>query len=193
MSQFNELSLNEKQVLRALAKGPAQVADLATRIQTEGEDRKKVRDRTRNMIRRFQTRGWAGPAPEKGFYLLTEVGYGLLLELPKQGQGGEPIKMGWEDFSDFEQRVAKALFACGTLKISEIVIACGWDNLTPGRGALKGPALGNSRVRNQLRRLVRSGWVLNAEGRGRGRYKLAPEADEFLQELMGLHRVAPMV
>lgn len=101
----------------------------------------------------------------------------------KHCQAGEPIeKLAYDKLTYRERKVVDALAQPGrpVLSISDLIDACGWSSSSSKTASLKGRALGNSRVRNQLRRLVRSSWVENAEERGKGTYRLTAKARDRL-------------
>jgi len=104
---------------------------------------------------------------------------------PTSGQSAEPRQLHYTDLTPRERKVVNALAQPGrpVLHLSEIVDACGWTRPKPKDGELRGKALGNNRVRNQLRRLVPSEWVENAEERGKGTYRLTAKARDRLKRL----------
>lgn len=110
-------------------------------------------------------------------------------ETPKslQGQEGPELQLHFEELREPEQRVVTALAQPGrpVLTIKELVEACGWTSLhaSDANAEFKGKARGNSRVRNSLRRLVRSKWVENAEAKGKGTYRLTTQAASRLRRL----------
>jgi hypothetical protein len=94
-----------------------------------------------------------------------------------QGQAGPELKLQFEELTTNEQKVVRALAKPKrpVMAIKELVIACGWKSLraSVANDEFTGKVRGNSRVRNTLRRLVRSKWVDNAEDRGTGTYRLS--------------------
>ena len=83
------------------------------------------------------------------------------------GQSGDSLELSLDRMNDNERAV---LAAMGEIEISpcknkHIAMHLGWDVPDPKKGNLK--------VRNALRRLVRSGWVLHAGEIGDGQYRLA--------------------
>jgi hypothetical protein len=106
----------------------------------------------------------------------------------QQGQEGPELQLHFSELRESEQRVVTALAQPGrpVLTIKELVEACGWKSLhaSEANAEFKGKARGNSRVRNSLRRLVRSQWVENAEAKGKGTYRLTVKASARLRRLV---------
>lgn len=104
-----------------------------------------------------------------------------------QGQAAPELKLQYEELTKNEQKVVQALAQPGrpVLTIKELVEACGWKSLraSDANAEFTGKVRGNSRVRNSLRRLVRSKWVENAEERGRGTYRLSKRGADRLRRL----------
>lgn len=102
-----------------------------------------------------------------------------------QGQNGPELKLHYSELTPNERKVVDALAQEGrpVLSIKELVKACGWSSLraSEANDEFKGKVRGNSRVRNSLRRLVRSNWVENAEERGRGTYRLSKKGSDRLR------------
>jgi len=102
-----------------------------------------------------------------------------------QGQTGPELKLHFSELTDNEKKLVAALNQTGRpiLTIKELVKACGWHRLRASNANedFTGKVRGNSRVRNTLRRLVRSNWVENAEGRGRGTYRLSKKGSDRLR------------
>lgn len=94
-----------------------------------------------------------------------------------QGQRGTGLKLHYSELTANELKIVGVLAQPGrpTLTIKELVVACKWNTL--------GKARANSRVRNTLRRLVRSTWVEHPEGIGDGRYRLSSSAAARLRRL----------
>jgi len=80
-----------------------------------------------------------------------------------QGQRGTSLEMGFGDFNANEKAVLEALSRSEAMTIKEIVVANGWQ---------ADGSKGNSRVRNSLRRPVRSGWAEHTKRMGDGKYCL---------------------
>jgi hypothetical protein len=95
----------------------------------------------------------------------------------KQGQRGEGLKLHYSELTANELKIIGVLAKPGrpTLTIKELVVACKWKGL--------GKARANSRVRNTLRRLVRSTWVEHPEDIGDGLYRLSSSAAGRLRRL----------
>lgn len=85
-----------------------------------------------------------------------------------QGQQGSPLRLAFEELTDNEQALVTLLGVEGrpVFTIKEMVESLGWHL---GRA---GKAKGNSRVRNTLRRLVRSNWATHDDDIGDGKYRI---------------------
>jgi hypothetical protein len=95
----------------------------------------------------------------------------------KQGQRGLGLKLHYSELTSNELKIIGVLAKPGrpTLTIKELVVACKWNRL--------GKVQANSRVRNTLRRLVRSIWVEHPEDIGDGLYRLSSSAASRLRRL----------
>lgn len=102
------------------------------------------------------------------------------------GQSGVAIELSFEDLNPNEKAVVACLRKAGCrMKIRQVVEALGWDKPCKSKG--------NSRVRNALRRLVRSSMVLHDKEIGDGTYRAAdlnepcprPITDDELLSLKG--------
>lgn len=105
-----------------------------------------------------------------------------------QGQTGPELKLHFSELTDNEKKLVGVLNQAGRpiLSIKELVKKCGWSSLGPSGSTpdtFTGKVRGNSRVRNTLRRLVRSNWVENAEERGKGTYRLTKKGADRLRRL----------
>jgi len=85
-----------------------------------------------------------------------------------QGQQASPLRLTFEELSENEQQLVTFLGVEGrpVFTIKEIMEGLGWHL---GR---MGKARGNSKVRNTLRRLVRSNWATHSEDIGDGKYRI---------------------
>lgn len=85
-----------------------------------------------------------------------------------QGQQGSPLKLAFDELSENEQQLVTFLGAEGrpVYTIKEMMEGLGWHLGRMGR------ARGNSKVRNTLRRLVRSNWVGHKDDIGDGEYRI---------------------
>jgi len=113
---------------------------------------------------------------------------------PSQGQQGPELKLHFSELTENEEKLVKALAQPGRpiMTIKELVIACRWRSLKQGDTENEdhvGKARGNSRVRNTLRRLVRSHWVEHAEEIGDASYRLSSQANARLRRLKPAKRV----
>lgn len=173
---FKALSPAARKVVEALAKGwytKVGVAELIEDTEAKAE----------SMIKSLAKAGWLRKYGGKGGFATSAKAEAVLESLRSGGQAGKPLDLGYDDLTPRERKVVDALTGGGTLSISELVEACGWSNPKVGDGQLEGAALGNSRVRNQLRRLVRSSWVENAQERGKGTYRLSRQAKKRLTDV----------
>lgn len=86
-----------------------------------------------------------------------------------QGQQAAPIRLTFEELTDNEQQLVVFLGTEGrpVYTITEIMEGLNWHLGRTGR------ARGNSRVRNTLRRLVRSKWVAHSDEIGDGKYRIS--------------------
>jgi hypothetical protein len=85
-----------------------------------------------------------------------------------QGQQAEPLRLQFDDMSDNEKEVVALLAQEGrpVMSIKEIMEALNWHRGQAGR------ARGNSRVRNTVRRLIRSNWLTHKSEVGDGLYRI---------------------
>jgi len=85
-----------------------------------------------------------------------------------QGQQGSPLRLAFEELTENEQALVTFLGQDGrpVFSIKEMMEGLGWHL---GR---TGKAKGNSRVRNTLRRLVRSNWAAHDDDIGDGKYRI---------------------
>ena len=97
----------------------------------------------------------------------------------EQGQRGKELKLHYSELTANEHKIVAVLAKPGrpTLTIKELVVACKWNKIEGGK------ARGNSRVRNTIRRLVRSQWVEHPEDIGDGLYSLTSLANARLRRL----------
>lgn len=97
-----------------------------------------------------------------------------------QGQQAEPLRLKFEDMSDNEKEIVVLLAHPDrpVMSIKEIMEALNWHRGQAGR------ARGNSRVRNTLRRLVRSKWVTHKSEVGDGLYRITTSALSKLEKLV---------
>jgi hypothetical protein len=97
-----------------------------------------------------------------------------------QGQQAEPLRLKFEDMSDNEKEIVVLLAHPDrpVMSIKEIMEALNWHRGQAGR------ARGNSRVRNTLRRLVRSKWVTHKNEVGDGLYRISTSALNKLEKLV---------
>jgi len=172
---FKSLSSTERAVVEALAKGAYTKAGVAELAET-------TEAKAGATLKSLHKAGWLSTYKSPEWFTVSSHGEEILESLRSGGQAGKPIELGFEDLTRKEQKVVNALAGADSpvLSIAELVAACGWSSLSSQGGELTGKALGNSRVRNQLRRLVRSEWVENAEERGKGTYKLTAAAKRRL-------------
>ena len=96
---------------------------------------------------------------------MSNGGYMDKAEIVKgSGQSGKALELTIDQLNPGEKAVLSCLQTAGTkLKIRQIVEINGWDNPSITKG--------NSRVRNALRRLVRSGMVIHSKQIGDGTYQ----------------------
>lgn len=85
-----------------------------------------------------------------------------------QGQASSPLRLTFEQLSDNEREMVIFLGVEGrpVFTIKELLEGLGWHLGRTGR------ARGNSKVRNTLRRLVRSNWVGHQSEIGDGKYRI---------------------
>lgn len=97
-----------------------------------------------------------------------------------QGQQAEALRLRYDELSDNEKEII-LLLAHGdrpVMSIKEIMEALNWHRGPGGR------ARGNSRVRNTMRRLVRSRWVGHKSEVGDGLYRITVSALNKLEKLV---------
>ena len=96
-----------------------------------------------------------------------------------QGQRAGALQLHFEELTKNEQLLVTCLAVEGrpVRTIQEIMKALGWHKIRGGR------ARGCSRVRNTLRRLVRSQWVTHDTEVGDGKYRLSKNALDRLRRL----------
>lgn len=173
------LNSTEVAIVKALAYEPYTVAEVAELLEsTEGEAKK--------ALGKLRDAGWLRKGSRKGSFAIASKAVDIVEGLFSGGQCGAPIELGYEDLTERERKVVDALRADSgrpVKSINELIDACNWASLSSKSATLTGRALGNSRVRNQLRRLVRSSWVENAEGRGKGKYRLTQAAVKRLKRV----------
>jgi hypothetical protein len=97
-----------------------------------------------------------------------------------QGQRAGALQLHFEELTKNEQLLVTCLAVEGrpVKTINEIMEALGWNKIRGGR------ARGCSRVRNTLRRLVRSQWVTHDTEVGDGKYRLTRVALDRLRRLV---------
>lgn len=97
-----------------------------------------------------------------------------------QGQQASPLALQFEELSLNEQIVIAALAhpERPVKTIKQITQECGWEEVNGSK------ARGNSRVRNSLRRLVRSHWVEHENHIGDGKYRLTSGALKKLMKIV---------
>jgi hypothetical protein len=97
-----------------------------------------------------------------------------------QGQRAGALQLHFEELTKNEQLLVSALAIEGrpVMTIKEIMEDLNWHRIPGGR------ARGNSRVRNTLRRLVRSQWVIHESEIGDGKYRLSKNALDRLRRLV---------
>jgi hypothetical protein len=97
-----------------------------------------------------------------------------------QGQRAGALQLHFEELTKNEQLLVTCLAVEGrpVRTIQEIMEALGWHKIRGGR------ARGCSRVRNTLRRLVRSQWVNHDTEVGDGKYRLSKNALDRLRRLV---------
>lgn len=96
-----------------------------------------------------------------------------------QGQRAGALQLHFEELTNNEQLLVTSLAVDGrpVKTINEIMEALGWNKIKGGR------ARGCSRVRNTLRRLVRSQWVTHDTEVGDGKYRLSKNALDRLRRI----------
>lgn len=96
-----------------------------------------------------------------------------------QGQASSPLRLTFEELSANEQEMVIFLGVEGrpVFTIKELMEGLGWHL---GR---TGKARGNSKVRNTLRRLVRSHWVSHQSEIGDGKYRISTSGLNRLMKL----------
>ena len=105
--------------------------------------------------------------------LIPETNTGFREQSAKQkiqGQAGPKLNLGWDRLSTNEKRVLKVMLPAPgehrkPMSIADIVTETGWAKR-------EGKAKANSWVRNQMRRLVRAGYVEHPEMISDGKYVL---------------------
>jgi hypothetical protein len=104
-----------------------------------------------------------------------------------QGQQAEGLRLKFEDMSDNEKEIVILLAKPErpVMTIKEIMEALNWHRGPGGR------ARGNSRVRNTMRRLVRSRWVGHKSEVGDGLYRISTSALTKLEKLLDEPQAAP--
>lgn len=102
-----------------------------------------------------------------------------------QGQRAGALQLHFEELTKNEQLLVTALAkpARPVMTIKEIQAELGWDRLHRS-DTMSGYARGCSRVRNTLRRLVRSQWVTHKSEVGDGQYRLTKNALDRLRRLV---------
>lgn len=97
-----------------------------------------------------------------------------------QGQRAGALQLHFEELTKNEQLLVTCLAVDGrpVKTINEIMEVLGWNKIRGGR------ARGCSRVRNTLRRLVRSQWVTHDTEVGDGKYRLSRNALDRLRRLV---------
>jgi hypothetical protein len=97
-----------------------------------------------------------------------------------QGQQAEGLRLKFEEMSDNEKEIVILLAKPErpVMSIKEIMEALNWHRGPGGR------ARGNSRVRNTMRRLVRSRWVGHKSEVGDGLYRISTSALNKLEKLL---------
>lgn len=96
-----------------------------------------------------------------------------------QGQQADSLRLPFDELSDNEKEIVMLLAQTEqpTMSIKEIMEALNWQRGPGGR------ARGNSKVRNTLRRLVRSRWVGHKSEVGDGLYRITTSAMNKLEKL----------
>jgi hypothetical protein len=97
-----------------------------------------------------------------------------------QGQRAGALQLHFEELSENEQLLVSSLAIEGrpVRSIKEIMEDLNWHRIKGGK------ARGCSRVRNTLRRLVRSQWVTHESEVGDGKYRLTKNALDRLRRLV---------
>lgn len=97
-----------------------------------------------------------------------------------QGQRAGALQLHFEELTKNEQLLVTSLAIEGrpVRSIKEIMEDLNWHKIQGGR------ARGCSRVRNTLRRLVRSQWVVHESEVGDGKYRLSKNALDRLRRLV---------
>jgi hypothetical protein len=97
-----------------------------------------------------------------------------------QGQQAEGLRLKFDEMSDNEKEIVVLLAHPDrpVMSIKEIMTALNWHRGPGGR------AKGNSRVRNTMRRLVRSRWVTHKSEVGDGLYRISTSALNKLEKLV---------
>lgn len=97
-----------------------------------------------------------------------------------QGQRAGALQLHFEELTKNEQLLVTSLAIDGrpVRNINEIMEDLNWHRIQGGR------ARGCSRVRNTLRRLVRSQWVTHESEVGDGKYRLTKNALDRLRRLV---------
>jgi hypothetical protein len=97
-----------------------------------------------------------------------------------QGQRAGALQLHFEELTENEQLLVSSLAIEGrpVRNIKEIMEDLNWHRIKGGR------ARGCSRVRNTLRRLVRSQWVTHESEVGDGKYRLTKNALDRLRRLV---------
>lgn len=96
-----------------------------------------------------------------------------------QGQRAGALQLRFEELTKNEQLLVTFLAKDGrpVQTIVELMEGLGWNKIKGGR------ARGSSRVRNTLRRLVRSQWLVHESEVGDGRYRLSKNGLDRLRRL----------
>ena len=97
-----------------------------------------------------------------------------------QGQRAGALQLHFEELTENEQLLVSSLAIEGrpVRSIKEIMEDLNWHRIKGGK------ARGCSRVRNTLRRLVRSQWVIHESEVGDGKYRLSKNALDRLRRLV---------
>lgn len=103
-----------------------------------------------------------------------------------QGQRAGALQLHFNELTKNEQLLVACLAVEGrpVMTIKEIQEELGWDRMR-GSETMTGRARGCSRVRNTLRRLVRSQWVVHETEVGDGKYRLSKNALDRLRRMVG--------
>jgi hypothetical protein len=101
-------------------------------------------------------------------------------ELSPQGQRAGALQLTFHELTKNEQLLVTFMSKDGrpVHTIVEIMEGLGWNKIRGGR------ARGSSRVRNTLRRLVRSQWLTHATEIGDGKYRLSKNGLDRLRRIV---------